>query len=438
MARAYLDRPRGAIKSWGVMVHFRYPERVGQKSARVQVESEADGLALRDEVRALDRQGEDWLPPKLRRRLELRSQPTVGEMMMAWLDEMQDTRATNTMVRYTRDVSVFLRFLSDRYGPAAHPNGEVLTRSTMKAFWDWLGKPETSVKNRKRPPSEWEPRSDTTREKLLQTAQRFVNWAASEDEFRNFVKPIGKLYRPAVLRPRSTAPTFGQMASCIEAALDLPVKRALLLMYYTGLRPTLQVMQLKWSDFTFGDPGRAMLKMRPEICKTADEKSEARLIPICRHLALELLDWAKQDGVLITEGKAGSKTYLVPSNRSRRELRGRDVKRAWVRSKAGWDPDWRSPSMAFRHGFDTGLLQRRANPHAVSHLLGHKDMALVYNTYAEKQTALWDQMKEALALIPHHTNPEPRGTKRTVTEEFLHPERNSEGAEVVVLKEWAG
>ena len=73
----------------------------------------------------------------------------------------------------------------------------------------------------------------------------------------------------------------------------------------------------------------------------------------------------------------------------------------------------------------------------MSHLMGHKDTALVFNTYADKKTALWDRMVEALALIPHHSNPEPGGTKRPVTEGFLHPEGEGEGAEVVILKEWA-
>ncbi len=48
-------------------------------------------------------------------------------------------------------------------------------------------------------------------------------------------------------------------------------------------------------------------------------------------------------------------------------------------------------------------------------------------------------MVETSTLVPHHSNPDPKGTRRTVTEEFLHPdEGDGEGAEVVVLKEWAG
>lgn len=351
--------------------------------------------------------GKDWLPPDEQAVIE--REPTVGEVLRRWLtgwveaDELARAqgRSPKTLQAYKNHLKLFIRFLeqSEGRGVAVVPASRVGT-STLVAYHRWLLTPGTSRTMSR-------PRQPGTAYKAVCVATQPFNWAAKTDPFRGRVFPLAvpdEIRRQKPARPRFEVPTFAQGAAAVRAARGW-VRRPLTLMYYTGLRVDSQVMQLEWRHFNLLRD-EAHLDLVPHLGKSKSERS-GRRVPISDHLRHTLRQWATEDGVDLrkppTLGEAKYVVQITTYGRRRRkkarELRGRDVKRVWVRA-GEWDDAFGQPSHSFRKMLKEGLLYLGAEPLAVNRLVGHKVDTSTGLAYARPERWLKDKMRGAVDMIP--------------------------------------
>jgi hypothetical protein len=337
--------------------------------------------------------GEPWHPS------EGATEPPLQEMVNAFIDDVERAGKQNTLRRYTSDMSLFVQYLEERTKRTeSRLRAADVTADAMRGFWDWLLTPGTGASTN---PS----RGQATSRKALNNAYAFATWAAGQDQFREHIRIPGRFKLPPVSRPRTAAPTWEQMAACVEAVRLPWMKRAATLMYYTGLRVDLQVMHLWWEDF---DLERGTLKIvRKELCKTAHEAALKREMPISPHLLEAMRGWAEEDG----DGNAkpwlrlgGFVVDLAAAGRGRpkrlRELRGRDMRRAWARALGEYPEKWGKPNHCFRAGWNTGLRIAGVATEVRQFMLGHKSAALVDSSYTDQDRAYWAEMIQAVRAIP--------------------------------------
>jgi hypothetical protein len=337
--------------------------------------------------------GEPWYPP------EGATEPPLQEMVNAFIDDVERAGKRNTLRRCVSDMSLFVQYLEwQTKRTESRLRGTDVTSDAMRGFWDWLLTPGTGASTN---PS----RGQATSRKALNNAYAFATWAAGQDRFREHIRVPGRFKLPQVSRPRTAAPTWEQMAACVEAVRAPWMQRAALLLYYTGLRIDLQVMHLWWEDF---DLERGTLKLqRAELCKTAHEAALKREMPISPHLLAAIKGWAEKDG----DGRSkpwlrlhGFVVDLRSSGRGRpktaRELRGRDMKRAWKRALGEYPDKWGKPNHCFRGGWNTGLRIAGVLKEVRQYMLGHKSEALVDSSYTDEDRAYWGEMQTAVRDIP--------------------------------------
>ena len=392
-ARAWKERPSGARKSWSV-VWMRPDGRRARRAAK----TEHAAQILLHKVKAALMEGRDPFPPGTPRRRE----PGLEDMAHYWLDDMERGRKESTVERHRNSLVLLLTFLEEQTGRSqARLVGEDITTEAMRDYWEWLSQTGTGALGRSIP------REVSTKRKAMETAYLFARWAARDERFRDTVREPAQVPLPPRQPPKQYAPTWEQMAACVRAMGTPWMRRAGVLMYYTGLRINLQVMQLQWGVDVDLDAGVIRIA-RPELCKTSNEERLARALPIAEGLVEPLRAWAEEDAgggdepwerlrgeFVVTLDQAGR------GRRKRdRELRGRDTKRAWVRALGEWPEGWASPNMAFRHGFNAGLRKLGVDKELRTYMLGHKSPYLVESAYDELAERYREPMRGACGLIP--------------------------------------
>ena len=359
------------------------------------------------QISAAHAAGKEWLPPD--EQAEVEREPTVRDVLRGWLKGWVETdkldrdqgKSPNTLRTYENNLKLFIRFIQQTEGRsiAAIPANRVGTH-TLVGYHRWLLRPDTSrAMNRPRKPS--------TAYKLVSVATQPFNWAAKTDPFRGRVFPLGvpdevRRRRPA--RPNFEVPSFSQGAAAVGAARGW-VRRAMVLLYFTGLRIDSQVMHLEWRHFDIVRDD-AYLDLEPRLGKSLSEQA-GRRVPISNHLRDELRRWADEDGIdpscppVFGDAKFIVQITAFEKRRPKKEraLRGRDVKRAWVRA-GQWDPRFGQPSHCFRKMLKEGLLSEDADPLAVSLLVGHKVDSSTGLSYARPDRWLKDKMRAAVEKIP--------------------------------------
>jgi integrase len=381
--RVWKERPTAQRASWSVVY-----ERPGGGRGRRTVKDAASALRLVREIRRYLDDEEDPVP---RTQLAHAPEPPLTDMAHAWLDDLERARKTATVLRHQNSLLLLVQFLEERTGrPEANLRGADITTSALREYVDWLATPGTGRSRRKTG------RRPGTIKKALETARLFAAWASRDDRFRDFIREPALLPLPPGDESRAEAPTWEQMGAAIAAANLEYLRRAMVVMYFTGLRVNLQVMQLRWSDVCLQD-GLITIR-RPELCKSAYERKIARTIPTSPQLLSALKRWHRDD-------KARPDDYVIAltgsgKNTSDREIRGRDTKRAWVRALGEWPTEWKLPNHCFRRGFVTGLRRLGVDQEVISYLAGQKSPFLVSSTYTDLQVLHGAAMRAAVGKIP--------------------------------------
>ena len=424
MRKAYVYKPRGSgyyrVEWVPLIEEAAGTKRKKRRSAKANSEEQSRAVAelWAQEIDAAHARGEEWTPPEERE--AARREPSVAEVVLAWLKahKAKDARARaqgrqpNTYRTYTNQMRLLRRFLEEHevLPLDAIPAGRI-GADLLVDYYDWLLAEGTSeVMERGRSPA--------TAYKAVEVAVRPFRWAERRDPFR------GRVFAPAVPDDVERAPaearevpSFAAAGAAVRSARGWMV-RPLTLLYYLGLRVNSQVMRLEWRDF---DLSRAVLHVRGSLGKSVQERS-GRRVPISPHLVTELQTWADEDGIdLSTPPTEGPSRFVVSltgaqrgPERQVRELRGRDVKRCWLRAEA-WKADYGQPAHVFRAVFIEGLLRLRAERDAVSHLVGHEVGTATGRRYARPDVELEEPMRDAVALIPELPLQAVGGTTEAVT-----------------------
>lgn len=166
-------------------------------------------------------------------------------------------------------------------------------------------------------------------------------------------------------------------AICNHAAPHL--KRAVLLSYYTGLRPGREeLLSLTWDAVDF--IGRTIM-----IISAVKGGLDERMIPLSPQFVELMGNWFDADQ------KTGSR-YIV-------NYHGQKVaslKTAWKAAKARAKITRRLRMYDLRHAFATTLLKRGGDTKTVSQMLGHKSVTMTLQTY---QHVTGDLAEKAISLL---------------------------------------
>lgn len=387
--RAWVEAPAGRRRVWSVV--YEAPGGPGRR--RIAVQGEVDAGRLLPIVRAALQGGYDPFPVAV----EEQEPPPLLEMAHAWLDDLERARRPATVRRHKHTLAMFLDYLCARRGVGeAELRGSDVSTEAMRGYWTWLATPGTGATPRSKP------RALATCRKAMETVQLFSRWASKDERFRDFIHEPAEIPLPPRRPPRQYAPTWDEMAAVVLALRTEWMQRAAVLMYFTGLRVGLQVMQLRWA--TDVDLVAGVIRIqRPELCKTENEAGLQRVLPLAPQLRRILTAWEARDG----GPEAVRGRYVVRrapvvalEEAGTRVFRGRDMRRAWERALGGVPAGCSNPSHAFRHGFAHGLLAAGVPAEVVSYILGHRAQSLALSTYDDAARRHADAVLAAFQQIP--------------------------------------
>lgn len=289
--------------------------------------------------------GEDWEADS-----PAPSAPKLIDVADKYMTAQEHTLAVRTQRVLTYQLDVFLRFLEE--WKDGEPDTSWLSRPMLLDYLAWL-------------------RSGTGRHgavRELGTSRRYVAviervWAWAHDWQDEYAGWAGQVPRPRRVSTElrlpaqqwRPAPTWQEMAWCVQAAPEGWLRQLLTLLFYTGLRVQ-QALDLLRTDV---DVERRILTIRPDLGKTPQEQT-GRAIPISPHLAA----WVR-------ELKPVEGGWLLPCDRKVRLPRDRDVAAAWERTKARRDAWEGRPHHCFRAGWVSGARALGAELDAVEFMVGH-------------------------------------------------------------------
>lgn len=357
---AYIEERGGG---WSV----RWRDAAGPH--RKQCPDKKTAERLRQEIERCHALGERW-----RSRNDAPT-PRLRDVFDAYLDEMELSLAPATVVQRRLSLRYFLEYLrtQKRQGGLLP---ELLTKAALTGYFRWLrderDNGELSCKNR------------------LSHVMAAWEWAWQDERFEEQVPKPRRIKLPSA-RPKvgPTKRTWADLARVIEACgvKDMYGRVAggwyadlFTVQYYTGLRSS-QALQLEWRDV---DLDTAELTVRPELGKSRQEQA-GRVVPISPHLVEALKGWGRRDG----------ERYLVRIEKDKREVVDDTLRSIWER--AGM-PDERQPTHVFRKVLVSELGRQGVLLEIRSALVGHST-GTTGDVYTAG-SALFEQMREAVALIP--------------------------------------
>jgi integrase len=280
--------------------------------------------------------GRPWEPRVARRA------PDLNAASAAYLTERARRLAPSTLMRHANALTMFQRSLGDA-GVAETTVGH-LTRESLGAFHDWLLRSDTSRWG------EGERKPETVR-KVVGIIEGFWKWLADHDGYGEHVGRPRSLELQAAPAMEGLAPTWVEADACIEACDDVLVRRALVIMRFTGLR----IAQVRALDVTDLDMTGGLLTVRTG--KSAQEKI-GRVVPVSRHLITFVRAWAPSSGKLIADTRV-------------RQALERHAIAAWKESGVREVVWMGRPHHAFRKCFATGIVAAGATEEQRKALMGH-------------------------------------------------------------------
>ena len=354
------------IERRSVGLRVRWRDREGRQYSR-RCPDRKTAEKVKQLVEQAIAEGRWWDPDAVR------EEPTVEELMRAYLQEHSRVRAASTIRRYAGNLDLVLAWLKTNHGGKGI-SPQVLSKQLLGELYDHL-----KVNGR-----HGHPRQPSTVKKIVEVLERVWLWAHNEDAYAEFVPPPRRLAMPDGPGQPVVAPTWAEMDACIATAQGW-IRQLAVVLRFTGLRVQ-QVMRLRWEDF---DLAASVLRIRGELGKTRHER-RGRAIPVSRYLVAEMLTWERPQ------------VFVIPSRREQdgprgREAKGRDMGRAWKRAGVKEEVWKQRPHHAFRKGFKTELTRAGARWEAVEHLLGHQVGDSVTSRYLDPEFL---PLRKAVDLIP--------------------------------------
>ncbi len=322
--------------------------------------------------------GQEWAPA-----LPAPAPPGLTEAAQSWLLSRARVGSPRSVVRQTSEMELFLRW-ADGEGIATVAD---MSRSVLERYHAWLqtrriehhpAQPATETRPKIRAWSRVAKCSTRSANGRISDLQTWWAWLADHDDYGPLTPPPKRIPLP-VAHPRlqTHAPSWTDMDAAILEARTEWHRRAAWVMRCSGLRPG-QVVRLRWSDV---DLEARTLVVRAELGKSRQEK-RGRVVPMAPALAEEIARWPS--GAPDTSLTGGPRRWDYGPWAG-----------MWTRSAVPavrWE---RSPCMAFRKGFQTGLRRLGAGKDAVERLVGHQ--VGVSSHYVTDEAA---GLLEAVALVP--------------------------------------
>lgn len=249
---------------------------------------------------------------------EAAAPPAITDGMSAFILDLKRSRKPKTVANYDYAVDAFSDFLDAVYADVV--SVDELSRDMLARFYDWLllGRHKHA-------------RSLDTKKRIVEKIEAAWQWLFDTE------------WSPLVPRPRTIemsrdaektvhAPSFVEMAACVNACVSEGPRRLATILYFTGLR-TSQALTLEWDAV---DVERGVMTVAPH------KGGAGRVIPLSRHFLAVLATWGVREGRVCG--------WSVGHTLAERRL-NEAWKRAGVRAEA-WE---RAPGKAFRRGVTTGL-----------------------------------------------------------------------------------
>ena len=180
-----------------------------------------------------------------------------------------------------------------------------------------------------------------------------------------------------------TPPTVAEVQAILKAAAP-HLYRAIILSYYTGLRPgEVELLRLSWEQVDLASGHIVII--------SADKGGlKKRSVPIQEEYLLKLLDkWLQED---IQAGKKNNDPVVTYKG-----LPVQSLKSAWSAAKRRAKITRRIRMYDLRHSFATKLLDNGADLKHVSVLLGHRSVQQTVDTYQHFSQRL---SEEAVGKLP--------------------------------------
>lgn len=352
-----------SIRKRGKTLQVRYRTLAGVETSVTAPDRET-AKRLKAEIERAHCLGEEWSPGSR----DDADQPSLGEVVQAYLNEEARRLAPSTMRVYGLFLTGFLDHLREKH-PKGRLHPRLLTAEALGGYFDALTatySPSSAASVIRRVTAVWD--------WAFKRNRRFGNTVPYPEE-------IALPHRTTELRP--WAPSWSLADQVVTVAWSLEPRwygDLLAVQRYTGLRCS-QVMRLQVSDF---DLEGLRLHVRPEVGKTRSEK-RGRLIPITPHLAEMIEAWGRSEGFLIDTGSG------------ERAVSNSVLRRRWEKAGVAL-ADLRQPTHAFRKMIVSELRRAGADETAVKALVGHK-LDITSDVYTTADV-LMPMMEAAVALIP--------------------------------------
>lgn len=317
------DREGWSVR-WRAIDGRQRRHKCPDKRAAIRIAAEVEASAAR---------GVDWQPPRDRQG------PTrIEDVTAAYLAHRSIRVAKDTLRVDGNHLELVGRFLTLRNVTLLRE----LSRPLLDDLLAWLLRPKGGMHGHQRAPQ--------TANKVASAALMLWRWA--EDRYPDAPRAPHELDLAPAVRAQVVAPTWAEMDACVLAARGW-MRQLATWLRYTGLRVG-ESMLLEWRDI---DMDRGLLTIRAEL----DKNRVGRTIPLHPALLDAIATWGKREG------------FVIPCGRMQtREVRGRDLARAWARAGVR-EVVWRQrPDHAFRKGFKTGLRALGADVDAADFLQGHQ------------------------------------------------------------------
>lgn len=221
----------------------------------------------------------------------------------------------------------------------------------------------------------------TTIAREIRLLKAALNWAASQDPPLIVRNPIEKWKMPKANDAEQLAPPSMAEIERILAVAEPHLVRAILLQYYSGMRPGGEIERLRWDDW---DEERGMLRVE----SARKGLLSVRFVPVGRDLQDLLTAWKRTD-----------------PERNRNEMpivhfRGEAVyslKRTWKRAKQLSGITRKLRLYDLRHAMATAAIQGGADMVTLSQILGHSRPDTTMRHYIHVDDG---RMRQVAEMVP--------------------------------------
>ena len=222
-------------------------------------------------------------------------------------------------------------------------------------------------------------RKKSTIHREITDIQAILNWAAGPDRGYIEINPLAGYKKPPLDDEIIQPVTHAEITRILTRAVEHLIK-ALIISYYTGLRPGKELFGLKWTDM---DWDQEMILIR-----SARKKGPPfRFVPVHRDFLGHLKAWYKNDGQ--------QDVHIIRYNGKPIK----SIKRSFAHAKKKAGITRRLRPYDFRHAFATWVLGEGADLKSTSEILGHSSTKITTRVYQHTNMAMRREVINKLPVL---------------------------------------